>query len=132
MWWTGEWSGTLRIFTCMVDIDDQHAVAHLNGELDMDTALCLVQRLRPIATAGRDLVIDLGGISFFGTAALGALDELDRYASAAGGSILLSHLPALVWRLLGVTGWANRFDILEKRANLPAHAAEKQERGQAL
>jgi anti-sigma B factor antagonist len=110
----------MKIFTCAVDIDDQHAVAHLNGELDMSTVRCLVERLRPIAAAGRDLVVDLAGISFFGTAGLGALDELDRYATAAGGSIRLSHVPALVWRLLAVTGSANRFDILEQKPNLPA------------
>jgi anti-anti-sigma factor len=122
----------LKRFTCTVDIDAQHAVAHLNGELDMTTVHCLVQRLRPIATAGRDLVIDLRGISFFGTAALGALDELDRYATAAGGSVLLSHLPGLVWRLLAVTGSANRFDILDQTTNLPAHVAAKQAQGQLL
>jgi anti-anti-sigma factor len=110
----------MKIFTCAVHIDDQHAVAHLIGELDMTTAHFLVERLRPIATAGRDLVVDLAGISFFGTAGLGALDELDHYATAAGGSIRLSHLPALVWRLFAVTGSANRFDILEPKPNLPA------------
>lgn len=110
----------MKIFTCAVDIDDQHAVAHLIGELDMTTAHCLVERLRPIATAGRDLVVDLAGISFLGTAGLAALDELDRSATAAGGSIRLSRLPALVWRLFAVTGSANRFDILEPRPNLPA------------
>jgi anti-anti-sigma factor len=107
----------MDIFTCTVDIDEQRAVAYLNGELDMSTAQCLVDRLRPVALAGRDLVVDLAGISFFGTAALTALAELDRRATAAGGSIRLSQLPAPVWRLLAVTGTADRFDILQQRPN---------------
>ena len=98
-----------------MDIDEQRAVAYLNGERDMSTAQCLVDRLRPVAMAGRDLVVDLAGISFFGTAALTALAELDRRATAAGGSIWLSQLPAPVWRLLAVTGTADRFDILQHR-----------------
>jgi anti-anti-sigma factor len=116
----GEWSETMNIFTCALDIDEQHAVAYLNGELDMNTVHCLVDRLRPVATAGRDIVIDLAGIDFFGTAGLMALDELDRHATAAGGSIRLSQLPATVRRLLAVTRSANRFDILDHGSDLPA------------
>jgi anti-sigma B factor antagonist len=115
----GEWSGMVNRFTCALDIDDRHAVAHLNGDLDMTTVQCLVERLRPIATAGRDLVVDLAGIDFFGTAGLRALDELDRHALAAGGSIRLSQPPALVCRLLAVTGSANRFAIAEPGSNPP-------------
>jgi anti-anti-sigma factor len=106
----------MDIFTCTVDIDEQRAVAYLNGELDMSTAHCLVDRLRPVAMAGRDLVVDLARISFFRTAALTALAELDLRATAAGGSIRLSQLPAPVWRLLAVTS-ADRFDILEHHPN---------------
>jgi anti-anti-sigma factor len=116
----GEWSETMNIFTCALDIDEQHAVAYLNGELDMNTVHCLVDRLRPVATAGRDIVIDLAGIDFFGTAGLIALDELDRHATAAGGSIRLSQLPAPVRRLLAVTRSSNRFDILDHGSDLPA------------
>ena len=116
----GEWSETMNIFTCALDIDEQHAVAYLNGELDMNTVHCLVDRLRPVATAGRDIVIDLAGIDFFGTAGLMALDELDRHATAAGGSIRLSQLPAPVRRLLAVTRSANRFDIVDHGSDLPA------------
>lgn len=110
----------MNTFTCALDIDEQHAVAYLNGELDMNTVHCLVDRLRPVATAGRDIVIDLAGIDFFGTAGLMALDELDRHATAAGGSIRLSQLPAPVRRLLAVTRSANRFDILDHGSDLPA------------
>jgi anti-anti-sigma factor len=116
----GELNVTMHIFTCEVDIDERRAVAYLNGELDMSTAHCLVDRLRLVAMAGRDLVVDLAGISCFGAAALTALAELDRRATAAGGSIRLSQLPAPVWRLLAVTGTADRFDILQHRPHAAA------------
>jgi anti-sigma B factor antagonist len=113
----GELSGTMEIFTCAVEIDEQRAVAYLNGELDMSTVPGLLDRLQPVAMAGRDLVVDLAGISFFGTAALTALAELDRHATASGGSIQLSHLPAPVWRVLVLTGTADRFRILQELTN---------------
>ncbi len=103
----------MHVFTCTLHVGEQHAVAYLSGEVDMNTVQALIDRLRPVATAGRDLVVDLAGVNFFGTAGLVALEELDRRATAAGGSIRLSQLPASVRRLLAVTGSANRFDILE-------------------
>jgi anti-sigma B factor antagonist len=115
----------MDIFTCAVDIDEQRAVAYLKGELDMSTAQCLVDRLRPLAMAGRDLVVDLAGISFFGTAALAALAELDRHATAAGGSIRFSQVPTPVWRLLAVTGTADRFNILQNRPQCTGAVAHR-------
>jgi anti-sigma B factor antagonist len=110
---------TVNEFSCAVDINAQHAVAHLSGDLDMTGDHGLIERLRPIATAGRDLVVDLAGIDFFGTAGLWALDELNRHALAAGGSIRLSAPPAPVRRLLAVTGSPYRFDILEQSPPAP-------------
>ena len=55
----------MHMFTCALDIDEQHAVARLNGELDMNTVHCVIDRLLPVVTAGRDLVVDLAGINFF-------------------------------------------------------------------
>lgn len=115
----------MDIFTCAVDIDGQRAVAYLSGELDMSTTQCLVDRLRAVAMVGGDLVIDLADVSFFGTAALTALAQLDRHAAAAGGAIRLSKLPAPVWRLLAVTGTTDRFGILEERPDETASSSSR-------
>ncbi|WP_431239828.1 STAS domain-containing protein [Mycolicibacterium aichiense] len=128
----------MHLFTCALHSDEQHAVAYLRGELDMSTVHCLIERLRPVAPAGRDLVIDLAGVTFFGAAGLVALDELDSRATAAGGSIRLAQLPAPVWRLLAATGTTNRFGIVQHgsgptavapSAPFPAVAAAPQQRG---
>jgi len=65
----------MNIFSCSVDVDDRCAVVHLNGELDMSTVPRLVEPLRPLATAGRDMLVDFSGIDFFGTVGLTALAD---------------------------------------------------------
>jgi anti-sigma B factor antagonist len=99
------------LFSCTVDLDEQCAVAHLNGELDKSNVGCLTARLRPLAAAGRDMVVDLSGLSFFGTAGLTALANLQWHAAMAGGSVRLAGLPAPVRRLLAVTGTQDWFTI---------------------
>jgi len=85
----------------------------------MSTVSRLVEPLGPLATAGRDVVVDFSGIDFFGTAGLTALADLQRRATAAGGSMRLSQLPAPVWRLLAITGMADRFDIVADGLDAP-------------
>jgi anti-anti-sigma regulatory factor len=55
--------------------------------------------------------VDLSGLGFLGTVGLGALADLQRDATAAGGSLRLTELPALAWRALAVTGMKDRFSI---------------------
>jgi anti-anti-sigma factor len=98
-------------FSCTVNSAGRCAVAHLNGELDMSNVGRLTDRLKPLAMAGRDVVVNFSGLSFFGTAGLAALDELDRHATAAGGSIRLTEVPAAVWRVLSLTGTRDRFHV---------------------
>jgi anti-anti-sigma factor len=57
------------------------------------------------------MIVDLSGLSFFGTAGLTALADLQRHASMAGGSVRLAGLPAPVRRLLAVTGTQDWFTI---------------------
>ena len=113
----------MDLFTCAIRVDEQRAIAYLRGELDMSTVPCLIDRLRPVATAGRDLVVDFAGVTFFGAAGLVALDELDHHATAAGSSIRLAQLPSPVWRLLAVTGTTNRFDIVQHDSGRTAVAS---------
>jgi anti-sigma B factor antagonist len=102
----------MNIFTCTVDFDNESAVAHLSGELDMSTVACLVDRLCPLAAMGRDIVVDLSGLSFLGTAGVVAFCELQRSATAAGGSVRLSEVPTPARRALAVTGMQDRFTIV--------------------
>lgn len=104
-----------RLFSCAVVFTGDCPVAYLDGELDMSTVKCLVDRLTPLATAGFDIIVNLAGLTFLGTAGLLAMAELQRATDAAGGSVLLAEPPTLVWRVLAVAGMKDRFTIATTR-----------------
>jgi anti-sigma B factor antagonist len=122
---TGNASRRMNIFSCGVDFHGECAVAYLRGELDSCTVEHLVDRLCPLAMAGQDIVVDLSGLQFVATAGLTALDELERHASAAGGSIRLTDPPPPMRRVLAVTGMRDRFHIVGHtvEARTPARIA---------
>jgi anti-anti-sigma factor len=113
----------IDLFSCRIVVDDEAVIVYLNGEIDMCTVESLVDRLCPLAAAGNDIIMDLSGLSFLGTAGLGAFFELQKHATTAGGSMRLSAVPAPVWRLLAVTGMRDRFTIVEHTidARMPLH-----------
>jgi hypothetical protein len=76
-----------------VALKPETTVAYLNGELDMSTASCLTIR----------------------SARQRALRELQRDATAAGGSVSLTDVPDLVSELLGDAGMLNRIAIVGER-----------------
>ena len=85
----------------------------VDGELDTDTAPALDTQVRPLAEAGRDLVIDLAGLRFCGCAGLTLFVHWQSLAVVAGGSLRLVAPSRIVHRLLTVTG---TFDLLTKSA----------------
>ncbi|MCW2690099.1 MAG: rsbV [Mycobacterium sp.] len=103
---------TRQLFSCSVTLQRGGAVVFLDGELDMCTAQRLLARLRPLAKTGRDLVVDVSGVSFFGSAGLAALTDVQRRATAAGGSMCLVDVPSPVWRMLALSGAHDRFAIV--------------------
>jgi anti-anti-sigma factor len=100
-----------QLFSCTVDFGPGCAIAYLGGELDAQTAECLTAVVSPLANASCDIVVNLSGLGFLGTAGVVALTDLQRDATAAGGSLRLTELPALAWRALAVTGMRDGFSI---------------------
>jgi anti-anti-sigma factor len=88
------------------------AVAYLYGELDACSVTCLTGRLTPVAMTGRDIVVDLSGLSFVDTAGLIALVDLQRHATTAGGSLRLTKPPRLLRRLLELAGMNDMFAVV--------------------
>jgi anti-sigma B factor antagonist len=107
-----------RLLTCAIVFEPERAVAYLNGELDGWTAECVVARLAPLVISGRDVVVNLSGLSFLGTTGLVLLDRLGRCAAGKGGSLGLEDPSASARRLLDVTGLGDHFTI-EARGALP-------------
>jgi anti-sigma B factor antagonist len=120
----------MDIFSCTVDTDDRRAVVYLNGELDQSTVNSLIDRLRPLAEAGQDVLVDFSALTFCGTAGIAALAEVERHTTEAGGSMRLSKLPAPLWRVLSVTGMRDRFTVVDRTgaAGIRLHRGANQHR----
>jgi anti-sigma B factor antagonist len=100
--------------SCTEFFSDNCAVAYLYGELDAYSATCLRARLTPIATTGRDIIVDAAGLSFVDTAGLIALIDLQREATTAGGSLRLTKPPGLLRRLLELAGIKDMFAVVDR------------------
>jgi anti-anti-sigma factor len=81
----------------------------LRGELDAASAPALDLHVRPLAEAGRDLVVDLAGLRFCDCAGLTLFLRWQSRAAAAGGSLRLTAPSRIARRLLILT---DTFDLL--------------------
>ncbi|MFG2753741.1 STAS domain-containing protein [Streptomyces xanthophaeus] len=89
------------------------ALAHVSGELDIDTAPHLrTQALALIERGHRHLILDLAAVTFCDSSGFNALVGILRCAKTAGGTLALAAIPERLQRLLHLTG----LDTL-----LPAH-----------
>jgi anti-sigma B factor antagonist len=88
------------------------AVAYLYGELDACSVTSLRARLAPVAMTGRDIIVDLAGLSFVDTTGLIALIDLQRDATTAGGSLRLTEPPRPLRRLLELAGMQDIFAVV--------------------
>jgi anti-anti-sigma factor len=61
---------------------------------------------------GRDIVVDLSGLSFVDTAGVIALVDLQRHATTAGGSLRLTKPPRLLRRLVELAGMNDMFAVV--------------------
>lgn len=66
----------------------------------------------PLAKAGSDIIVNLSGVRYMGSAGQRALRELQRDATEAGGSVSLTDVPDLVSELLGAAGMLNQIAIV--------------------
>ncbi|MEU9419031.1 STAS domain-containing protein [Streptomyces sp. NPDC051000] len=93
--------------------DGDLALAHVAGDLDIDTAPDLrAQALALIEQGHRHLILDLGSVTFCDSSGLNALIGILRCAKTADGTLVLAAVPDRLQRMLDLTGI---------RALLPAH-----------
>ncbi|RNL73706.1 STAS domain-containing protein [Streptomyces sp. I6] len=79
----------------------------IGGDLDWDSADDLTEAARVCLHAERPprlMVLDCGALSLCDSAGLAALLMIHRIATAAGTRLRLDHRPALLERLLALTG----------------------------
>ncbi|MDQ3385651.1 MAG: STAS domain-containing protein [Actinomycetota bacterium] len=87
------------------DVGRPWVAVHLTGEQDLATAPELRCRLADLLGPGdRDVVVDLGGVTFFDTSALDVLLDAHRLGVATGAGLFLRDVPEHVRRVLRITG----------------------------
>ncbi|GGL30263.1 STAS domain-containing protein [Planomonospora parontospora] len=107
---------------------DRTAVVHLGGELDLHTVPVLRDALESGAVWGppatRAVILDLGGITFCDSSGLGELIAVMKHGQAAGIRLLLSTVPAVMARLLAITGLDKAFVVCPDTDEALRRAAE--------
>ena len=86
-------------------------ILDLTGKLAGDASETLADRIDVVVDAGRSkLILNLGGVSFVDSAALGALLSKRAVAMKAGGRLKLLNLTGRVWDLMVTTKLEMVFD----------------------
>lgn len=85
--------------------DEWRAAIALRGELDIANADELRVELAQHLDAGRRVIrVDAAELEFLDSTALGVLVEASTECAAERGSLILTNVPAQVWRLISVVG----------------------------
>jgi anti-sigma B factor antagonist len=92
-------------------VDDHAIVLAIHGELDLATAPTLKWRLLDVLEAGyRQLVLDLSGVGFMDSTAIGVLVGIKRNL-AAGQRLAIAGLQPDVLKIFEITGLDGSFRI---------------------
>lgn len=93
-------------------------VLNLSGKLAGDAADALWDRIDDLLDAGHSkLVLDLGGVSFIDSAALGGLLSKRAAFLNAGGQLKLLNLTERVWDLMVTTKLEMVFETFRSEAD---------------
>lgn len=100
-------------------------VVEVAGELDMATAPQLVEGLQRVLDAGtRNVVVDLAGVGFMDSSALGGLVVMFKAVRERGGQLCLAGVQRPVGTLLAVTSVDQVIEVYdtvpEAEASMPS------------
>ena len=105
---------------------DGLTVVEVGGELDVYTAPRLMQVVADsVAQGHRDLVIDLSGVTFMDSTALGVLVSSRQMVAEGEGRLRLVLSDPHVGKIMRITGFQDLFEIfstLEDAVSLPGPA----------
>lgn len=92
-------------------IPTERAVVVLAGELDLADAPAVSAQLQAAADARGRVVVDMRGVTFIDSTAIGALVGVQRSLGERGGMIVLRNPSHAVVRLLELTALDRLFEI---------------------
>jgi anti-sigma B factor antagonist len=87
-------------------------VVEVHGDLDMDTHPQLRDHLQPLVGAGQ-VVVDLSGVGFMDSSALGTLVVVFKAVRAAGGRLCVAGVQQSVRTVLGITSVDQVIDVYD-------------------
>ena len=91
-------------FSVCILVDGQRVTVTVDGEVDSMTAPSLGGVLRAMIGAGhRDLVVDLGGVTFIDARGLSVLATAAGLATSAGATLTLRSVSVVARRILDIT-----------------------------
>ena len=97
------------------------AVVEVAGELDLSNAPEFQGAVAERMTAGDvHVAIDLGGVTFMDSSALGVLVSSLKRAREQGGDVILIGVQGSPARVLEMTGLDRAFTVVSSSAELPA------------
>ena len=103
------------------------AVLDLNGKLVLgDGDVLLKDKVHSLVFQGRkQILLNLGGVSYMDSSGLGALIASSVTASSNGGKIKLLNLTKRLQDLLSIAKLSTVFDSYDSEANPEAHADQE-------
>ena len=114
------WPLNLRVedlLTWKIQSGEQRDIIIAAGELDISTAPSLGGHLKPLADAGRHLILDLARVRFCDCAGLSSFLKLQEHTTAAGGSLHLAAPTVMVRRVITLSRLSNVFLITSSTAD---------------
>jgi anti-anti-sigma factor len=96
------------------DPEGEQVSIRVKGELDMAATPALTEAIRGASGSSR-IVLDLGGVTFLDSSAIGALVAAGRELHEGGGRLAIGQRSDIVNRVLEITGLhesSDAFDVL--------------------
>jgi len=93
----------------LLSVDLEHTgpppavVVRVDGELDYGTTPCLLAAVGTVPASGVDLILDLTGLKFCDSSALGVLVSLHKQTTAGGGRLYLASAGPQVLDAITIT-----------------------------
>jgi anti-sigma B factor antagonist len=89
-------------------------VVHVDGDLDVYTAPRLKETLEPVLAGGGSVVLDLSGVQFIDSTALGVMVGALQLGQANGGALRLVVSDPFLLKIFRITGFDGMFSIFSQ------------------
>jgi anti-sigma B factor antagonist len=94
-------------FTVKATVDGDAATVVVTGEVDLVARYDLEEVLRRVRRDDRRLVVDLSGVTFFGSSGLTWLLLANQVETGHGGALVLRRPSEIVRKVLALSGMAH-------------------------